>query len=105
MVAVVKSGTFDRWLSGLRDARGKAAILVRIERLVVGNAGDVKPVGGGVSAMRIEFGPGYRIYFKRQGEAAILLLAGGDKSTQADDIAKARAIAEEWKDGRDFQPV
>jgi len=99
MVAVVKSGTFDRWLSGLRDARGKAAILVRIERLVAGNAGDVKPVGGGVSEMRIEFGPGYRIYFKRQGEAVILLLAGGDKSTQADDIAKARAIAEEWKDG------
>jgi putative addiction module killer protein len=102
MVEVVKSATFDQWLSGLRDVRGRAVILVRIERLAAGNAGDVKPVGGGLSEMRIAFGPGYRIYFKRHVEALILLLAGGDKSTQATDITRARAIAEEWKNGRNF---
>ncbi len=97
MVAIVKSGTFDKWLTELRDARGRAIVLVRIGRLEAGNPGDVKPVGGGVSEMRIAFGPGYRVYFTMRGETLIVLLAGGDKSTQAADIAKAKAIAEEWE--------
>jgi putative addiction module killer protein len=96
MVEVVRSGTFDKWLKDLRDIRGKAIVLVRIERLAAGNPGDVKSVGNGLSEMRIAFGPGYRVYFKRQGRALIVLLAGGDKSTQAIDIAKAKEIAEDW---------
>ena len=96
MVAIVKSGTFDKWLTELRDARGRAIVLVRIERLEAGNPGDVKPVGEGVSEMRITFGPGYRVYFTTRGETLIVLLAGGDKSTQAADIVKAKAIAKEW---------
>jgi len=96
MAEVVTSGTFDRWLRHLRDVRGRAVILARIERLAIGNAGDVKPIGGGLSERRIAFGPGYRVYFKSHGDTLILLLAGSDKSTQAADIAKAEAIAEEW---------
>ena len=97
VVEVVKSGTFDKWLTSLRDIRGRAIILVRIERLAAGNPGDAKPVGEGVSEMRIAFGPGYRVYFKTHGNTVIVLLVGGDKSTQAADIAKAKAIATEWE--------
>ena len=97
MAVVVRSGTFDKWLTKLRDVRGRATVLVRIERLAAGNPGDVKPVGDGVSEMRIAFGPGYRVYFMKSGETLIVLLAGGDKSTQAADITKAKAIAKEWK--------
>ena len=97
MAELVKSGRFDRWLKGLRDAKGKAIILVRIERLAAGNPGDVKPVGDGVSEMRIAFGPGYRVYFKAVGNVVILLLSGGDKSTQAADIAMAKRLARDWK--------
>ena len=96
MLEVVRSGTFDKWLKALKDVRGRAIILVRIERLAAGNAGDVKPVGGGLSELRIAYGPGYRIYWKRQGQTLILLLAGGDKSTQVADIAKAKMIADAW---------
>ena len=94
---VVKFSTFDKWLTGLRDVRGRAMILVRIERLAAGNAGDVRGVGGGVSELRIAFGPGYRVYFKPSKGAVIVLLAGGDKSSQAADIAKAKAIAADWE--------
>lgn len=97
MAVVVRSGTFDKWLTKLRDVCGRATVLVRIERLAAGNPGDVKPVGDGVSEMRIAFGPGYRVYFMKPGETLIVLLAGGDKSTQAADITKAKAIAKEWK--------
>jgi len=97
VAVVVRSGTFDKWLTKLRDVRGRATVLVRIERLAAGNPGDVKPVGDGVSEMRIAFGPGYRVYFMKSGETLIVLLAGGDKSTQAADITKAKAIAKEWK--------
>lgn len=97
MAVVVRSGTFDKWLTKLRDVRGRATVLVRIERLAAGNPGDVKPAGDGVSEMRIAFGPGYRVYFMKPGETLIVLLAGGDKSTQAADITKAKAIAKEWK--------
>lgn len=92
---VVRTGTFDGWLAGLRDRSGRARILVRIGRLQAGNPGDVKPVGEGVSEMRIEFGPGYRVYFIRRGPLLILLLAGGDKSTQAADIEMAKRLAKE----------
>ena len=92
---VVRTGTFDRWLMDLRDRSGRARILVRIGRLQAGNPGDVKPVGEGISEMRIEFGPGYRVYFIRRGPLLILLLAGGDKSTQAADIETAKRLAKE----------
>ena len=94
---VVKSSIFDKWLTGLRDVHGRAMILVRIERLAAGNAGDVRGVGGGVSELRIAFGPGYRVYFKHGKGVVIMLLAGGDKSSQAADIAKAKAIAADWE--------
>jgi putative addiction module killer protein len=88
---------FDRWLKELGDMRARAKVLVRVERLECGNAGDVAPVGEGVSEMRIQYGPGYRVYLRQRGEAATLLW-GGIKDTQAADIAKAKALAREWED-------
>jgi putative addiction module killer protein len=82
----------------LRDVRAIARIQVRIDRLSLGNPGDVRPVGEGVSEMRIDYGPGYRVYFIRRGKTLRLLLCGGDKSTQDADIAAARALAREWTD-------
>ena len=93
MVDVRKTDLFARWLDGLRDVRARARIQARIERLVAGNPGDVAPVGEGVSELRIDIGPGYRVYFKRRGHAVIILLAGGDKSSQAADIKKAVRLA------------
>ena len=98
MIELVKSATFDRWLTGLKDARARARVEVRIRRMSLGNPGDVKPVGGGVSEMRVEYGPGYRVYFMQRGMRVIVLLCGGDKSTQAEDIARAKAIAAQWRD-------
>ena len=89
MTEIRKTERFAHWIDGLRDVRGRARILARIERLAGGNPGDVRHIGEGVSEMRIDFGPGYRVYFKRRGRALIILLAGGDKSTQARDIAAA----------------
>ena len=80
-------------MAGLRDARGRARIAARIDRLAHGNPGDVAPVGDGVSELRIHFGPGYRVYFKQQGPMLILLLCGGNKSTQTKDIETAGALA------------
>jgi putative addiction module killer protein len=97
VVEIVRSDTFDRWLRGLRDRQARARILVRIDRLAAGNPGDIKPVGGGVSEMRIDHGPGYRVYLMHKGTVLVVLLAGGDKSTQAADIARAKAIAQEWE--------
>ena len=77
----------------MRDVRARARVLVRVERLAAGNPGDVMPVGEGVSEMRIDYGPGYRVYFKRQGLTVVVLLAGGDKRTQIDDIDTARRLA------------
>jgi putative addiction module killer protein len=93
MVDVRKTDLFARWLDDLRDIRPRARIQARIERLVAGNPGDVAPVGEGVSELRIDIGPGYRVYFKRRGHALIILLAGGDKSTQAADIKDALRLA------------
>ncbi|MEN3165183.1 type II toxin-antitoxin system RelE/ParE family toxin [Tistrella mobilis] len=98
MIDLIKSDTFDRWLDALRDIRAKSRIQTRIRRLSLGNPGDVKPVGEGVSEMRIDYGPGYRVYFMRRGPLVILLLCGGDKSSQDRDIALAKAIAAEWKE-------
>ena len=97
MVDVVRSSTFDRWLSKLRDRRAAARVLIRINRLAAGNPGDVKPVGGGTSELRIDYGPGYRVYYLREGDPLILLLCGGDKSTQSADIAAAHDIAQQWR--------
>jgi putative addiction module killer protein len=97
MVRVVKSATFDRWLRKLKDRRAAARVLVRIDRLAAGNPGDVKPVGNGISELRIDYGPGYRVYYLQDGQRLILLLCGGDKSTQDRDIKDAHRIAEEWK--------
>lgn len=97
VVEVVRSATFDRWLRKLKDRRAAARVLVRIDRLAGGNPGDVQPVGHGVSELRINYGPGYRVYFVREGDRLILLLTGGDKSTQDADISAAHEIADAWR--------
>jgi putative addiction module killer protein len=93
MMEIRKTEVFARWVDGLRDIRARARVLVRIERLAAGNPGDVAPVGEGVSELRIDYGPGYRVYFKNCGRRLIVLLAGGDKSTQAKDIRAALRLA------------
>jgi len=93
MVEIRKTDLFARWLDEIKDLRGRARILARIERLAAGNPGDVKPVGEGVSEMRIDYGPGYRVYYIRQRQKLIILLAGGDKSSQAKDIKTALRLA------------
>ena len=93
MIEIRKTEIFAKWLDGLNDIRARARILVRIERLAAGNPGDVKPVGEGVSELRIDYGPGYRVYYKKQGQKVVILLAGGDKNTQAKDIKTALRLA------------
>jgi putative addiction module killer protein len=88
-----KTDTYARWLDGLRDIHARGRILARVERLAAGNPGDVKPVGEGVSELRIDYGPGYRVYFTTRGRTVIILLAGGDKRTQATDIKRALRLA------------
>lgn len=83
MIEIRKTDVFAQWLDGLRDIQARARVQARIERLAAGNSGDVEPVGEGVSELRINYGPGYRVYFKKRGRELIILLAGGDKSTQA----------------------
>jgi putative addiction module killer protein len=98
MLEVRETEEFSDWLGALRDARGKAKILVRIDRLANGNPGDVRPVGEGVSELRINYGPGYRVYYVQRGQRFILLLAGGDKSTQDRDIAQATRLNAEYQE-------
>ena len=93
MIEIRKTIIFDRWLSQLRDRKAVARVQSRIDRLQLGLSGDVKPVGEGISEMRIDYGPGYRIYFLQLGQELVILLAGGDKSTQRQDIVKAIALA------------
>lgn len=93
MIEIRKTEAFVKWLDGLHDIKARSRVLARIERLVAGNPGDVKLVGEGVSELRIDYGPGYRVYFVRQGQAVIILLAGGDKSTQAKDTTTAIRLA------------
>jgi putative addiction module killer protein len=97
VVDIRQTDVFARWLAGLRDDRAQARINARIRRLSLGNPGDVKPVGGGVSEMRIDYGPGYRVYFTQRDATIVILLVGGDKKTQDKDIAAARAIARELR--------
>jgi len=98
MLELKQTETFRDWRVRLRDEKTRALIASRLDRLAFGNAGDVKPVGEGVSELRVDYGPGYRIYFQRRGNSLILLLCGGDKSTQAKDIQRAKRLAKEWKD-------
>ena len=98
MVDVRETEEFSDWLSALRDARAKAKILVRIARLAAGNPGDVQSIGKGVSELRINYGPGYRVYYIQRGMRYVLLLAGGDKSTQKNDIAKAQRLAAQYQE-------
>lgn len=93
MFEIRKTAVFGAWLDGLRDARARARVQVRIERLAAGNPGDVKPVGEGVSEMRIDYGPGYRVYFMQTGSEIVVLLVGGDKTTQDADIRRAIRLA------------
>ena len=88
-----KTDVYVKWLDGLRDIRARARVLARIERLAAGNPGDAEPVGEGVSELRINYGPGYRVYYKQQGRELVILLAGGDKSSQSRDIKTALRLA------------
>jgi putative addiction module killer protein len=92
---------FGRWLKGLKDLQARAAIVLRLKQLQAGYLGDAKSVGDGVSEMRWHLGPGYRVYFCRRGQQVIVLLAGGDKSTQVRDIARAKQLAKEYVHGQD----
>ena len=93
MLQIRKTETFVQWLDGLRDVHARARVQVRIERLAAGNPGDVEPVGEGVSELRIDYGPGYRVYYKKHGREVVILLAGGDKRTQSADIKTALRLA------------
>ena len=95
MIEVVETDVFQRWMERLRDSMAKARILARLKRVTMGNLGDWKSVGGGVAEMRIDHGPGYRVYFARRGDLLIIILAGGTKSSQSRDIARAIEIAEQ----------
>lgn len=95
---MIKTNHFDKWFRQMKDIRAAARIQMRLDRLAAGNPGDVKPVGGGISELRIDYGPGYRVYYRQMGDVLIVLLYGGDKSSQAKDIERARELAEEWAD-------
>lgn len=98
MVEIIKTETFENWLLGLKDRMARFRIQARIDRLANGNAGDFKPLREGISEMRIDHGPGYRVYFMRRGPVVIVILAGGDKRTQNADIEQAISISKEWKE-------
>lgn len=98
MLEIRKTDAFENWLRGLKDQRGKAKIAARIDRLALGNPGDVSPVGEGVSELRIHFGPGYRVYFVQRTKTLVVLLCGGDKGSQERDIAQAKSLAAELED-------
>lgn len=93
MIEIRKTEVFAHWLDNLVDIRARARVQVRIERLGAGNPGDVRPFGEGVSEMRIDYGPGYRVYFKKLGNEVVILLAGGDKRTQSADIRTSLRLA------------
>lgn len=98
MIELKQTQTYEKWESRLRDKRAKTIIASRLMRLAEGLSGDVEPVGEGISELRIHYGPGYRIYFQRRGNLIVVLLCGGDKSTQTRDIAAARKLANEWRE-------
>ena len=96
MIELNQTETFRRWWTKLKDERARGVIFARLDRLACGHAGDLEPVGQGISELRIHYGPGYRVYFQKRGSEIILLLCGGDKSTQAKDIKAAKRLATEW---------
>ena len=98
MFEIIKTEVFERWLLGLKDRSTRIRVLVRIDRLADGNPGDCKLVREGISELRIDHGPGYRVYFTRRGPVVIVLLVGGDKRSQDTDIERAIAMAKDWKD-------
>ena len=98
MFTIVRTSEFDEWLAALADGRGKARILARLNSAAHGNLGDCDSVGEGVSEMRVHFGPGYRVYFIRNGATVYVILCGGGKSTQKQDIAQAKKLAAEIRD-------
>lgn len=95
MIEIRETETYSRWFERLRDRQAKARINIRIRRLSMGNPGEVKAVGEGVSELKLTYGPGYRVYFIQVGQEFVVLLAGGDKSSQSDDIAMAKKLASE----------
>ena len=98
MPIIRETDEFSDWLADLRDGQARIRILRRLDRLAAGNPGDVKPVGEGLNEMRIDYGPGYRVYFVQRGAVLVLLLCGGDKKTQDRDIRFAKALARDWRE-------
>ena len=96
MLEILQSSTYRGWFERLRDRNAKARIDARIRRISLGNMGDVKRLGGNISELRIDYGPGYRVYFTQRGARVLLLLCGGDKRSQQSDIVRAREISNEW---------
>ena len=97
IIEIVESGTFKRWLDSLRDRRAVARIDARLRRVSLGHIGDAQSVGDGVFEMRVHYGPGYRLYFVREGRQMVILLCGGDKDSQERDIRQAKELAREWR--------
>jgi putative addiction module killer protein len=98
MLVLKQTEAFRKWRLRLKDHRARAIIASRLDRLAQGHSGDVEPVGGGVSELRIHYGPGYRVYFHKRGNTIIVLLCGGDKGTQKKDIKTAKRLAKEWSE-------
>jgi len=98
MFTIRETMEFSNWLTRLKDVQARARIVRRVDRLQRGNPGDVKPVGEGVSELRIDYGPGYRVYFIQEGKLIVVLLCGGDKSSQSRDISQAKALAKALKE-------
>ena len=97
MTEVDQTTTYSQWFNNLRDKEAQVRINERIRRLLLGNAGDVRPVGRGVSELRVNYGPGYRVYYMQRGNALVILLAGGDKDSQSRDIARAIELARDYR--------
>lgn len=100
MKEIIRSETFSDWLSSLKDSRARSRVLARIDRMREGNFGDAEPIGDGLSEARIHYGPGYRVYFMQQCDVIVVLLCGGDKSSQTKDIKQARRIAKAWREAK-----
>lgn len=98
MIEVRQTDIFAKWFNSLRDRKAKARVQARIDRIEIGNFGDVSPIGEGVSELRIHYGPGYRVYFVQRGSVVVILLSGGDKSSQNADIKRAKEIAKQLED-------
>ena len=98
MIEVRQTKAFENWFKRLRDRKAKARVQARIDRMEIGNFGDMAPVGEGVSELRIHYGPGYRVYFVQRGQVVVILLSGGDKSSQNSDVRKAKELAKQLED-------